>query len=199
MKLNNNYFLLRHGESLKNTKDIASCWPEKKKFPLTKEGRKQIEGLAVKLKNKKIDLIFTSDLLRAKQTAEIVGKELRLESRFDKRLREVNVGIFNERPLKEMGEVWNRGEKISSLEHYSRRFKVAPPGGETYKEIEKRMFSFLKEIDKKYKDKNILVVSHGRPITLLEKTIYNYTIKKFVEIILKKEEIRTGELRKLSI
>jgi broad specificity phosphatase PhoE len=197
MKLNNNYFFVRHGESLKNTKNIASCWPEKKRFPLTRKGRKQIKGLAVKLKNKKIDLIFTSDLLRAKQTAEIVGKKLGLEPKLDKRLREINVGILNGRSLKEIGEVWNQDKKLSPLKHYSKRFKIAPPGGETYKDAEKRMFSFLKELNQKHKDKNILIISHARSITLLEKTIYNYTIKKFVEIILKKEEIRTGELRKI--
>ena len=199
MKLNNNYFILRHGESLMNVRKLASCWPEKRKFSLTKKGRKQIERSAEKLKNKKIDLIFTSDLLRTKQTAGIVGKELGLKLKFDKRLREVNIGIFNGRPVKEIGEVWNRGNKLSPLEHYSRRFKIAPPMGETYKEIEKRMFSFLKETDKKYKNKNILIVSHERPITLLEKVIYNYDIKKFVKVILEDKEIKTGELRKISL
>jgi len=180
-----------------NVRKLNSCWPEKKKFPLTKKGKKQIEYSAEKLKNKKINLIFASDLLRTRQTTEIVGRALGLDIKFDKRLREVNVGIFNGKPVKEIGEVWNQGKKLSSIKHYSKRFELAPPGGETYKEIEKRVFSFLKEADKKYKNKNILIVSHARPITLLEKVVYSYDIKKFVKIILEKKEIKTGELRKL--
>lgn len=199
MKLNNNYFFARHGESLKNTKNIASCWPEKKKYPLTKKGRKQIEGLAAKLKNKKIDLIFASDLLRTKQTANIIGRKLGLKPKLDKRLREIGVGILNGESPQKIGAFWNQEKKLNPFNHYLRRFEVAPPGGETYKMVEKRLFSFLGKIDNKYKNRNILIVTHARIITLLEKIIYNYTIKKFVEIILKKEEIRTGELRKLSI
>jgi broad specificity phosphatase PhoE len=180
-----------------NVRKITSCWPEKKKYPLTKKGKKEVECSAEKLKNKKIDLIFASDLLRTRQTSEIIGKNLGLKPKFDKRLREVNVGIFNGKPVKEAGEAWNQGEKISSLEHYSKRFKIALPKGESYKDMGKRMFSFLSETDKKYKNKNILIVSHGRPITLLEKIIHNQDIKKFVKIILEKKEIKTGELRKL--
>jgi broad specificity phosphatase PhoE len=197
MKFNNNYFILRHGESLMNVRKISSCWSEKKKYPLTKKGRKEVERSAGKLKNKKIDLIFASDLLRTKQTAEIVGKALGLKPKFDKRLREVNVGIFNGRPVKEAGEAWNQKEKLSPLEHYSKRFKMALPKGESYKDIEKRINYFLDEVDKKYKNKNILIVSHGRPITLFEKIVHNYDIKKFVKIILEKKEIKTGEFRKL--
>ena len=58
---------------------------------------------------------------------------------------------------------------------------------------------FLKEIDKKYQGKNILIVGHERPITLLEKAVYGYSLKKFVEIIRRKKAIKTGELRKLKI
>lgn len=199
MKLNNNYFTLRHGESFTNVRKITSCWPEKKKYSLTKKGKKEVECSAKKLKNRKIDLIFASDILRTRQTSEIVGKKLGLKPRFDKRLREVNVGIFNGKPVERAGEAWNQGEKLSPLEHYSKRFKMALPRGENYKDIEKRMVSFLNEVDKKYKNKNILIVSHGRPITLLEKAIHNYTIKKFVKIIMNKEETGTGEIRKLSL
>jgi len=197
--MNNQYFLLRHGESLRNVENVAACWPEKIYSPLTEKGEKQIKGVAKKIKKEKIDLIFSSDLLRTKQTAKIIERELKLKSKFDKRLREVNVGILNGKLIKEVGRFWDREGKLPPLEYYLRRFQVAPPKGENYTDIEKRMYGFIKEIDKKYQGKNILIISHQRPLTLLEKAIYNYDFKKFVKIIFEKKEIKTGELRKLLV
>jgi len=202
--MRNQYFIIRHGHSLRNIKDTASCWPEKFYFPLTKKGKKQIKEVAQKLKNdlrskKKIDLIFSSDILRTKQTAEIISKELGLKPKFDKRLREVNVGIFNGKSINEVGKFWDEERKLPLLEYYKKRFRIAPPKGENYTDIEKRLSNFIKEMDKRYKGKNILIVGHQRPLTLLEKVIYNYSFKKFVKIIFEKKEIKTGELRKLLV
>ncbi len=196
-KANNQYFILRHGESLKNIKDVASCWPEKFYSPLTKKGEKQIKEVVKRLKKKKISLIFSSDLLRTKQTALIVGKELELKPKFDKRLREVNYGIFNGKTIREVGKFWNKGKKLTPLEYYSKRFKISLPGGENYADVEKRMSEFIRETEKKYQGENILIISHERPLTLLEKVICGYSLEKFVKIIIEKKQIETGEVRKL--
>ncbi len=195
--MNNRYFLLRHGESLKNVKDFESCWPEKRKVPLTKKGKKQAVKAGKDLKSKKIDLIFTSDILRAKQTAEIVGKELGLKPYLDKRLREIGLGIFNGMSFKDFGAFWKQGKKLTALQYYRNRYVLLTPGGETYVDIESRLRSFFKEMEKKYKGKNILVVSHQRPLTLFEKVVKKYSLKKLVKIIVGKKEVKTGEFRKL--
>jgi broad specificity phosphatase PhoE len=197
MKLKNNYFLLRHGESLKNVQGFESCWPEKKRIPLTGRGLEQIKIAAKMAVEKKIDLIFYSDLLRTKQTAEIIGKIIKVKPGPDKRLREIGLGIFNGRSVKEFGDFWNQGEKLSPSQHYQRRFIIPLPKGETYAEVELRLLSFMKDMEKKYQGKNILVVSHQRPLTLLEKAVKNYSIVRFVKLIVGKKEIKTGELRKL--
>jgi len=196
--MRNQYYIVRHGYSWRNKNNIASCWPEKKRCPLTKQGKKQAGAVAKKLKKKDIDLIFASDLLRTRQTAEIIGKEIGLKVIFDKRLREADVGIFNGQSIDKIGRLWDKERKLHPLEYYQKRFKVAPPKGETYADIEKRMFDFVKKTEKKYRGKNILIVSHQRPLTLLEKAVYNYSLKKFVKIIIENREIKTGELRELS-
>ncbi len=89
MKLKNKYFLMRHGQALSNVKNLISCWPEAFYNGLTPKGRLEVEKAVKSLKNKNIDLIFSSDLLRTKQTAEMIAKELKLSPRYDKRLREV--------------------------------------------------------------------------------------------------------------
>ena len=197
--MRNQYYIIRHGHSLGNTKNIASCWPEKSLLPLTKKGKQEIKEANKKIKNKKIDLIFSSDLLRTKQTAEIIGKELGIKPKTDKRLREVNVGIFNGKLIDEIGRFWDKERKHSPLEYYKKRFQIAPPQGETYADIEERLSNFIKETEKRYKGKNILVVGHQRPLTLLEKVTYDHSFKNFVKIIIEKKEIKTGELRKLKL
>jgi broad specificity phosphatase PhoE len=198
MKLKNQYFVLRHGESTRNVEKRASCWPEKIKSPLTEKGIKQVKKAAKDLKKKKIDLIFSSDLLRTKQTAGIVSQEIGVKIRLDKRLREVNVGILNNKPIDEIGRFWDKERKLSSLEYYKKRFTMAPDKGENYVQLERRMFDFFKETEKKYKGKNILIVSHQRPLTLLEKAVYGYGLEKFIKIVAGKREIETGEVRKLA-
>lgn len=198
MKLKNQYFILRHGESLRNVENRASCWPEKIKSPITERGIKQVKKSAKELKKKNIDLIFSSDLLRTKQTAGIVSKEIGVKIKIDKRLREVNVGILNNKLIDEIGRFWDKERRLSPLEYYKKRFKVAPDKGENYVQLEKRMFDFFKEMEKKYEGKNILIVSHQRPLTLLEKAVHNYSLEKFIKIVVEKKEIKTGELRKLA-
>jgi len=193
----NRYFILRHGESLNNIKDIGNCWPEKIYCPLTKRGEKQIKKIAKDLKKKKIELIFSSDLLRTKQTAEIIEKELGLTSKFDKRLREINVGILNGKPLKEIRKFWDKEGRLSPLECYLKHFQSSYPKGESYTDLKKRMYEFIKEIDKKYQEKNILIISHHRPLSLLEKANYGFDLKQLTKIILEKKEIKVGEIREL--
>mgnify|MGYP001598902720 CR=1 FL=1 len=198
MKFKNKYFLLRHGESSVNLNGLVSCWPEKIYSPLTGKGVRQIEEAAKKLKNERIDFIFSSDILRTKQTAEIVGRKLGIKPRFDKRLRDVNLGIFNGKLINEAGKFWvPGGKKLSPLAYYKRRFTITPPKGENYLAIEKRLLGFLKDMEKKYQGKNILIVSHKRPFTLLEKMVFGWSIKKFIENIVQNKEMKNGELRKL--
>jgi len=183
--MKNNYFLLRHGESFSNVRNIVSCFPEKLVFPLTEKGKKQIKKASKELKD--IDLFFSSDILRTVQTSEIIERKLEISPKYDKRLREYNVGELNGKSIEKLRNFFNSEEE---------RFIKNPPGGETYLEISKRINDFLKELEENYSDKNILVVSHQLTLTFLESVIRG--IKK--EEILKKypseKRIKKGEIRK---
>ncbi len=190
MKYNNNYYILRHGESLSNVKYIHSSWPEKFYFPLTDKGKKEVKVSAKILKSKKIDLIFSSDILRTKQTADIVSKELNLKIEYDKRLREVDVGIFNGKTVEEFMKSFPKEQK-------NERFKKKPEGGETHNNVRNRMNDFLKDKDKKYKGKNILIISHQLPLTLIESIAKNIPNLQVFKIFVESKMIKTGELRKI--
>lgn len=189
MKLNNKYYILRHGQSLSNRRHIIDCLPRKGYFPLTKKGRKQAEESAKRLKNKHIDLIFTSDFLRAKQTAEIVERQLKIKPKLDKRLREYNMGVFNGKLVLDFPKF---------LEKELMRFKKKPEKGESYFEIMKRIYGFLKDINKKYKNKNILIISHQVPLTLLIGKIKGLSREDIFKKYFEKDKIKTGELRLLN-
>lgn len=156
----NNYFLLRHGQTIYQTEktDILYPSPENPPISLTEEGKKQIEKVAEVLKDKKIDLIFASTFFRTKQTAEIVSKELGIEVIFDKRLIDLNLGKFHGGPEKDYQDFFlNRSEK----------FTKRPPGGENWNDVKERLIDFLEDIEGKYENKNILIVGHGDPLWLL--------------------------------
>ncbi len=192
----NKYFLLRHGESKRNVDKTVACWPEKVLTPLTKKGKEQIKEVAQKLKKEKIDLIFASDLLRTKQTAGIVSREVGIKVKFDKRLREFNMGKFNGKLVAEAAKFWDPDGKLKPMEYFLKRFKTKAPGGENYTDVKKRMYGFLKVIDKKYQNKNILIISHEAPITLMEgaaRGLSNEDIIKYRQ----KKKIKVGESRKL--
>ena len=156
----NTFYFSRHGEARTNALDVNSCWPEKDVYDLTDAGVARVEKLAKTLKEKGgIDMIFASDLLRTKHTAEIVGKELGVPVVFDERLREYNLGIYNGKP---------RGDFSKALEGKD-PWTTAVEGGETWNDVQKRVIAFIKETDKKYQGKRILVVSHGDPLWMAQK------------------------------
>jgi broad specificity phosphatase PhoE len=187
MKLNNTYYLLRHGEAVSNIRQVVSSWPEKFKNPLTRHGKEMILVSAEILKDKHIDVIFASDLLRTKQTAQIVGKELNIMPKFDTRLREVGFGAINSRPLEEL---FYLGFEKQRLKHSQKR-------SESYESVLKRVYGFLKDIDKKYQGKTILIVSHQCPLWILENKVKGFSLAKGLKMSPEEKRIDKGEIRKL--
>jgi isoleucyl-tRNA synthetase len=185
---NNRYFILRHGLSEANCEDILSCWPEKKIIRLTERGREQIEKVAKILKDKNIQLIFSSDLLRTKETSEIVSKEIKVPVKFDERLREYNVGIFNGGPHSAFTE-------FIGGSHFN-KFLRTPKGGENLNDIRRRMMNFILELERKYKNKNILIVSHCDPLCVLEGASQGFSDKQIADII-EERRIEVGQLREM--
>ena len=131
------------------------------KYPLTKKGKEQAENSAEKLIGQKIDLIFYSEFERTKETAFIVAEKIGLAEEnmiSDKRLIEIDCGIFDGRSKDDYDSYF-----LSVLENFTK----ATPEGETINDLKRRMGQFLYEIEDKYKNKNILIVSHGYPIWMI--------------------------------
>lgn len=189
MRLRNKYYIMRHGQALSNVRDLCSNWPETFYNPLTKVGREIVEESAWKMLGKNIDLIFASPLLRTQQTSSIVGRLLKVEPKIDKRLREISFGKYNGGPVKTM---WKH------FKNENKRVRQGADGGENYSEILRRMVDFLKSIDKKYKSKNILIVSHEGPLFLLQGKIMGFSIKDTIKKFPLEKRIHKGEVRELN-
>ncbi len=142
MKTNLIYFV--HGTTYDNANKKCSGW---KQVELNDLGREQAANLG-KINSKiKFDVIFTSDLVRAIESANIAFQNVPKIQ--DKRLRECNYGDLD-------GEDKN-------LIVYEKHVNEPFPNGESLKDVEKRIKSLIDDILKDYKGKTIGIVAHRAP------------------------------------
>ncbi|MCL5004345.1 MAG: class I tRNA ligase family protein [Patescibacteria group bacterium] len=194
-KSGNKYFVMRHGEAEQNVKNILNSKLEMNHYHLTEKGKKQVLAAAEILRQTqdKIDFIFSSDLLRAKETAEIINDGLGIGKDkiiFDERIREVNFGIFDGKTSQEYR---------SYFSSYKERFEKNPPNGENFSQLKNRVSEFLYDIDKKYSNKNILIISHEASIWCMAAGAIGADVDGALEITKSKEEqfIKTGEIMEI--
>jgi len=127
---------------------------------LNENGRQEAEKLALRLKKQKIDAIYSSDLKRAKQTAEIINKYHHMKIKTSKKLRELDFGSFSGKPKKSLQENFRNND-----------FNVKKHGGiESAIDVRHRASNFLEGVIRKNKNKTVLVISHG--ITINEIFLY---------------------------
>ncbi|MAF59573.1 MAG: class I tRNA ligase family protein [Candidatus Pacebacteria bacterium] len=152
-KKNNNYFVMRHGEAESNAKNILSSDP-KDPVHLTENGKEQVKKAAESLKEKNISVIYHSPLLRAKETAELIAKEIGISKEklvIDKRIAEMDFGEFSGGPIQKYYDFF------ASVKD---QFNKKVPGGENLMEVKRRSGEFIYDIDSKHENETILVVTH---------------------------------------
>ena len=144
--------LARHGETDDNARLI---FQGQGGGSLNARGRAQAERLASRLAGS-LDLIVSSDLTRAKETAEAVARVSGLEIVFDRAVREVDVGAWT-------GLAYEEVERRFPEEWAAWRAGVDVPrgGGETYEGLATRVARALERIARDHVGKRVLVVSHG--------------------------------------
>lgn len=152
--------LIRHGCTDWNRERRAQGHSD---IPLSEEGFEQAEKLANRIANEKWDVIYSSDLKRAKETAETIAKKIDIDIHLDTRLRERKggqiEGTTEAERLKKWGENWRELDL----------------GMETGEEMSARGMACLEEIIAKRPNENILVVSHGAFIKQLLRTLFPKT------------------------
>ncbi len=156
-------YLARHGETEGNVKRLAQGHSSS---PLTDKGKMQAKALGENLFDVQFDAIFSSDLERARHTAEIAALDRKIAVKTSQLLREKFFGTFEDGPMIHYVEALR---KIINEEADAASLMAAKlgTGDESEGEVATRVIRFLREVAVAYAGKTILVVSHGAAIRIL--------------------------------
>jgi broad specificity phosphatase PhoE len=147
--------LARHGESDWNR---SQQWQGFADRPLTDRGRRQAAQLADRLADTELDAVYSSDLQRARETAETVARAKSLTVQTTADLREVDVGS------------WAGLTRADAEARFPERYALWLQGregwedGETYKAMSERVVRAIQRIAKAHDEQRVLVVAHGGSI-----------------------------------
>jgi len=146
--------VIRHGETGWNIEDRCQGH---KDSPLTENGIRQAERLALRLTEYNLSMIYTSDLGRAIQTAEIISESLSLIIKPDPRLRERNMGVLQGLTDSEMAKSYPG--VCSNLKKLDPDYIV--PNGDSIRQSFNKNIECLNEIARLHPDNSVLIVTHG--------------------------------------
>ena len=152
--------LVRHGETDWNRN---GRWQGHADTPLNERGRAQARQLADELSGEGVSAVYASDLMRARETAEIIAGRLGRPVALDPRLREVDIGGWAGLTMPEIEtrfpddvERWRTGDPRHAFD-----------GGESYAAMGERVVAAVEEIARRHSGEDVVVVLHGGPIRAL--------------------------------
>ena len=170
-----NLFVFRHAETTDNSNNIFSGWRDP---DLTSKGLLQAQEIAQQLKQEKIDFAFTSHLLRAKKTLEIVLKpHLKVPVFTDDRLIERCYGILQGKSKIEIA-----AEKPEWFAKVHRGYDFAPPGGESLKMVESRTLLFIEQLENWLRNNpgNAAISCHGNSMRPIRRLFEHLSLKQML-------------------
>lgn len=148
-------YFMRHGE-VYNPKEIL--YGRLPRFRLSEQGIKKVKEEAERLKKEGIEIIYTSPMLRARQTANIISVHTGIKPKISQLLTEVRLII--------QGMSLDQFRRTHQPNIYDEQY--TKKGQESINEIIERMTRFTRLVLKRYAGKKILVVSHGDPIVIIK-------------------------------
>lgn len=158
-KSGNKYFIMRHGEAESNVKKFITSLIGAD-VHLTENGKRQVMEDVEKIRKIKPDYIFVSPIIRAEETAAIIFDNIEAPVTVitDERLAEFKVGNFEGKP---------QGDYDNSFASKEEMFTVRKNGSECLNDTKKRAAEFLNDVESKYQNKKILIISHGDLIWMM--------------------------------
>ena len=140
-------YIARHGETPWNLENRVCGRTD---VPLTEKGVEQARLLAQNAMGKGIEVILSSPLLRAQQTAHAVSEAIGVPIELDERLIQLDFGSFEGGPRSDPEFQYTRAQ-----------FPTRYPGGESAFQLAHRVYSCLEDVKRKYAGKTVLLVCHG--------------------------------------
>lgn len=153
--------LIRHGETDWN---VEGRYQGQADPPLNASGRHQACMLAKELRGVRLDVMYTSPLRRAAETAEIVAAALNLPLHAEPRLMEIHQGDWQTRLRSDIQALYPDLFRRWETEPW----QVTPPGGERLSQVQARVEAALDEILTRHPDGRVGLVIHRMPIALIK-------------------------------
>jgi broad specificity phosphatase PhoE len=172
-------YFVRHGESEANIQHVISN--RESTFRLTSQGKGQAYALAQNLKDIPITTIYSSPVLRATETAEILSQAFHLSYQVTEALREYDCGILEEKS----DEVsWKLHGEIAEDWIVNHNYLRKPQGGENFLDIKKRFIPFIESFTHNHLNSQnpVLFVSHGGLLQLMLPEILTNIDHDFVRL-----------------
>ena len=155
---------------------------------LNNDGLKQAEDLRFYFSDRNIDIMFTSPLKRAIETANIISTDKGLSIKYSEELREMDQGDFEGIPFNTLRDYYS--SELKQWRENPENFRI--PNGETLGEVRKRMISFVGNMVKNYPENlSVLVVSHNLALSTLLCSIKDKNLKSFTDFTVKSGSIST--------
>jgi len=153
-------YLIRHGQTDWN---VEGRYQGQTDQPLNATGRAQAEMLARQLVPAQLKAIYSSDLKRALETAQIVAAFLRLTVQLDPRLREISLGEWEGHVVSDIAERY----QAAWANRARNPLEARAPGGESIAEVAARVAAAAGDIVARHPAGPVLVVSHGLALAAL--------------------------------
>jgi probable phosphoglycerate mutase len=152
-------YFARHGESEANVQQVF--WNQPEKYGLTDKGREQARALGDNLAGVAFVALYCSPVLRAVQTARIVGRLMGLTPEVADGLREWHTGILEGQKCTKETEALHWWVTAQWMKHDNHDARIE--GGESFHDIRARFMPFVAGLEEKYRhtDANLLLISHG--------------------------------------
>ena len=153
--------LIRHGETEWN---VIGRYQGQADPPLNEQGVTQSYQLAEQLADTDLDILYTSPLLRAAQTAQILVDQLTIPLYVEPRFMEIHQGDWQTRLRSEINQLY------PDLFHRWERepWEVSPPNGESLQQVQERVIAAAEEIINQYPHQCVGIVTHRIPIALIK-------------------------------
>ena len=154
------FTLVRHGQTDWN---VARRYQGQQDIPLNAEGIQQARMLALILNEEPFEAIYSSDLQRAMQTAQILKEGREATVKADARLREIGFGEWEGMRLDDMRTTFPMRFTLSQSD------PAVPlaPGGESVFAVAQRTKEFAQEVSQLFPQGNVLIVTHGLALATL--------------------------------
>lgn len=152
------FYLVRHGESEANRKGILAGWQD---HPLSEKGLEQVAHMAERLKAYPIEVVFTSDLTRAVQTAESIIQMAPIPMTQTPALREIHMGEWEGKTFDDLDP---DSELVKSWLRLDMQFCY--PGGESVKGVLDRSYAFFEQLLER-PESHMVIVGHGMMLSVL--------------------------------